>query len=174
MFIRYFDSIPTARTILDRVLTVQVHTLSTRLQFKLSLAQRPSDWQRMHSNIDCNIFRLDCVRLARISTARSVRSLGRSAYDNRRSTNEQNTSTLVTITRNLQETSYTLDYNLTCTYNNPQHVSTALVIRTLAIPFVRSPFVRSTRRSYAQLYVVRLPLAQTSPHHSWPSLHEVP
>jgi hypothetical protein len=93
------------------------HTLSAQLQFKLFLAQQPTKSLRKRSIIDSNIVRLDCTRLAHISTARSVRSLGVRPYDYRQSTNGQNTPRTVTITRNLQRTSYTCDYNLTCIYD---------------------------------------------------------
>jgi hypothetical protein len=88
-------------------------TLSAQLQSKLFLARQPTKSLHKRSNIDSNIVRLDCARLARISTARSVRSLGIRPYDYRRSTNGQNTPRTVAIARNLRRTSYTRDYNLT-------------------------------------------------------------
>jgi len=87
-------------------------------QFKLSFIWQPFDLHQMHSNIDSNVFRTDCIWLAHIWTARSICSLGVSAYDNRQSTDAQNTSKLVAIGRNLQMTLYTLDCNHTRTYDS--------------------------------------------------------
>jgi hypothetical protein len=78
MFIRYFDSIPTARTIFDHVLIVRERTLDVRLQFKLSLTRQPFDLHFVCSNIVRDTVRLNCAQLAHTSTARSVRT---GAYD---------------------------------------------------------------------------------------------
>jgi hypothetical protein len=50
-----------------------------------------------------------------------VRSFGVRSCDSRRSTNKQNPSKPVAITRNLRMASYTLDYNLIRTYDGRAH-----------------------------------------------------
>jgi len=151
MFIQHFDWIPTTRTILDRVLEVRVHTLSTQLQFKLFLTRRPSNLHQIHPNIDFNIFRIDRIRLAHISTARSIHLLSMLAYDIGEALMDRTLP-------NLQTISYTLDYNLNTLKDQP--MPHKQVVRPLSyvfdISFVCSfaySYIHSPAHLYAHLLV---------------------